>query len=82
VHIHSWNPLSLGNLVAECGFLIKEATIRSGGYSRYNRWLMRLPVAFRIAENLVAYTLGRFNTVCVAHKPKCPDLNRDLPGAE
>lgn len=75
VHLYSWNPLSLGNLLAECGFTVKEATIRSGGYSRFNRWLLRIPIAFRIAERTLAYALGRFNTVCVAQKPTSPDLH-------
>jgi SAM-dependent methyltransferase len=75
VHLYSWSPLTLGNLLTACGFTVQKAVVQSGGYSRYNRWLVRLPIVFRIAEKSVAYALGRFSTVCIAQKPTDPDLH-------
>ena len=69
LHLFSWNPLSLGNLVKSCGFTVREGRIATAGFSAYNRWLAGVPLAFSFAEKLSAYALGRFNTVCVATKP-------------
>ena len=68
LHLYSWNPLSLGNLMAEAGFTIDSARILSAGYSRFNRWLLRVPMFFRVAEKACAFALGRFNTICIARK--------------
>src|SRR5258708_11713194 len=68
VHLYSWTPLSLGNLVTVCGFVVTEAFTETAGYSRFNRWLLAAPILFWAGEKLVARLLGRFNVVCVARK--------------
>jgi SAM-dependent methyltransferase len=68
VHLYSWTPLSLGNLVTVCGFVVTEAFTETAGYSRFNRWLLAAPILFLAGEKLVARLLGRFNVVCVARK--------------
>jgi SAM-dependent methyltransferase len=69
MHLYSWNPLSLGNLVVACGFSNIEAWAATGGYSRFNKWLLPVPPLFEVAAKLFGHMLGRFNTVCVASKP-------------
>ena len=69
VHLYSWNPLSLGNLVATCGFTVEDAAVRTGGFSKLNEWMLPVPPAFAVAEKLTAHVLGRFNTMCVGYKP-------------
>lgn len=68
MHLYSWNPLSLGNLVTVSGFTVVESFVRTNGYSRLNRWLLPMPPVFAVAERLFGHILGRFITVCVAVK--------------
>jgi SAM-dependent methyltransferase len=68
MHLYSWNPLSLGNLVSSCGFTVVESLTRTNGLSHFNRWLLPVPPIFAVAEHLFGRILGRFNTLCVATK--------------
>jgi hypothetical protein len=68
VHLYSWNPLTLGNLLTACGFDVVESFLERGGYSRYNAWLYPIRPLFAMAEWITAHLLGRFSTVCVAVK--------------
>jgi SAM-dependent methyltransferase len=76
VHLYSWNPRSLGNLIDACGFEVRESFILPVGYSRFNAWLSPLPLALGAAEWIFAHMLGRFGTVCVAQKPRSPSNDR------
>lgn len=51
VHLYSWNPLSLGNLVDACGFAVRDTRIVTGGYSRYIQWLESVPPLFWLGRN-------------------------------
>lgn len=66
-HLFSWNPLTLGNLLEEAGFQMDKSFILSGGYSHYIEWARSIPFLFKGLKILVAYGLGRFHTVCIAH---------------
>jgi SAM-dependent methyltransferase len=79
-HLYSWNPLTLGNLLTVCGFSVTEAFVLSGGYSRYNAWLRRVPPLFLIAERCTAWLLNRFSTVCVATKSSIASPTPHEPG--
>lgn len=68
VHLFSWNPRTLAALVKDCGFTVERVQIMSTGLSRYNKWLMPVPLLFWIAEKMFAHVLGRFQLLCIAHK--------------
>ncbi len=69
VHLYSWHPLSLGNLVHSCGFAVRDAHIVTGGYSRYIRRLEFVTPLFWLGEKLIAHMFGRLHTFCLASKP-------------
>jgi hypothetical protein len=46
-HLFSWNPQTLGNLVADSGFVIQDARLRVYGY---DRWAARWAVRLRLGE--------------------------------
>jgi SAM-dependent methyltransferase len=66
-HLFCWSPLTLGNLLECAGYEVDDAFILPGGYSHYIEWARPLPWLFETLKLLVAYTLGRFNTVCTGH---------------
>jgi SAM-dependent methyltransferase len=66
VHLFSWNPRSLGNLVRDCGFEVEHAGILPAGQSHYTRWLEGLPLLDSGSRWILAQALGRFHTMCVA----------------
>ena len=69
VHLYSWNPRSLGNIVHDCGFTVEQTAILSGGYSHYTKWLEAIPVLHNMSAQLLAWALGRFQVTCVARVP-------------
>ncbi len=71
VHLYSWNPRSIGNLVRDCGFVVEKAKVLPAGYSHYTKWTDNIPVVGFVCHQAVAHSLGRFNTICIAHKESC-----------
>jgi SAM-dependent methyltransferase len=65
-HLFSWNPLTLGNLLEEAGYQIDDSFVAPAGYSHYIEWARPISWLFNLLKFGVAYTLGRFNTVCIA----------------
>lgn len=67
-HLHSWTPLSMGNLMEEAGFSIKEAYIRPTGYAEAILFLHKCPPLFYLVRRFLAYIRNRYEVVIVAEK--------------
>jgi SAM-dependent methyltransferase len=67
VHLYSWNPRSIGNLVRDCGYVVEQTSVLRAGYSHYTAWADSIPLVSDACSFLVSRGLGRFNTFCVAH---------------
>jgi len=69
-HVHSWTPLSFGNLIAQCGFDIEKSHRSPIGYSKYIRPLANINEAlFQIARRITAFALDRYEVITIAKKP-------------
>lgn len=70
IHLYTWSPLTLGNLLSVCGFAIEAATlVRTSAGGRLGRML---PPTSQLRQSLAwLKTLrgGRFHTVVTARKP-------------
>ena len=64
-HLYSWNPLTLGNLIAAAGYKVDKATIIGGGYSHYIEILRPFPMLFNFSKISVAYLMSRYDTICI-----------------
>ncbi len=68
-HIHSWTPLSFGNLIAQCGFDIQKSWRSPIGYSKYIRPIAYInETAFQIARHITAFLLSRYEIITIAKK--------------
>ena len=67
-HLYSWNPHTLANLVIECGFTLKSATLGMFGYDRISA---RLATALRVGDagfriiRQCGHLIRREHEVCV-----------------
>jgi len=69
-HIHSWTPLSFGNLIAQCGFDIEKSWRSPIGYSKYIRPIATINERlFQIARRVTAHILDRYEVITIAKKP-------------
>jgi len=69
-HIHSWTPLSFGNLIAQCGFMVKKSFRSPIGYSKYIRPIANINEGlFQIARKATAFALDRYEVITIAKKP-------------
>lgn len=69
-HIHSWTPLSFGNLIAQCGFEIKKSWRSPIGYSKYIRPIANInETLFQAARKTTALLLNRYEVITIARKP-------------
>ena len=68
-HLFSWSPLTLGNLMEDCGFTVKHAFIREFGYSHFLNPVRRVPLVYPLARRILALFLDRFHSVCIAGRP-------------
>ncbi|MHC4635963.1 MAG: class I SAM-dependent methyltransferase [Planctomycetota bacterium] len=66
-HLFCWTPLTLGNFLEATGYKVDDAFILSSNYSHYIEWSRCAPLLFNILKKIVAHTLSRKHTVCVAH---------------
>lgn len=68
-HIHSWTPLSFGNLIAQCGFDIEKSWRSPIGYSKYIRPIANINEGlFQLARHTTAFVLNRYEVITIAKK--------------
>ncbi|HEY3856099.1 MAG TPA: class I SAM-dependent methyltransferase [Verrucomicrobiae bacterium] len=71
-HLYSWNPQTLGNLVQECGFKVKQAGTGEFGYSRFAAvWASKLSLGengFRLIRRIMHIVIPAFETRILATK--------------
>lgn len=69
MHLYSWTPLTLGNLVSVCGFQVDQAEmvpISEGG--RLGALFPKDTFVYRSLAYLKALRSGRFHSIVTAHK--------------
>jgi SAM-dependent methyltransferase len=70
MHLYTWSPVTLGNLMSVCGFAIEAATLVPA--SAGGRLGRMLPPTSQLRQSLAwlkALRSGRFHTVVTARKP-------------
>ena len=74
-HLFSWTPLSLGNLVIECGFRVKHSVVQNPARAgRYTDFFRGLKPAHTAALYLRRLLVDDQDILCIAHAVK------DAPG--
>ncbi|MGH7483321.1 MAG: class I SAM-dependent methyltransferase [Longimicrobiales bacterium] len=70
MHLYTWSPLTLGNLMSVCGFVIESASLAPA--SAGGRLGRMLPPTSQLRQSLgwlKALRSGRFHTMVTARKP-------------
>jgi hypothetical protein len=75
-HLYSWNAQTLGNLVTDAGFELREARLARFGYDRFAAtWACRLHLeeaGFRCVRALAHFLRPAWEVRVVAAKPAGP----------